>query len=283
MNNLSLPNYNLEMTLLGGQAFNWDFDGEYYYGFTRDKIIKVKTLHATSQQEIYWQTYPENDDLDFLKSYLRLDVDYQNILNKIQKDRYVKTAIKKYPDLRLLQQDFEETLLSFIISTNNNIKSIRKYIRLLSQKFGKSINVHGDKYYLFPRTEVIAEAKLEDLLSCSLGFRAKYLKGTAQYLLENKLTKKIHKLSEENTRTELKKIKGVGDKITDCVMVFSLGFDNVTPLDVWGKRVLTKYYKLNPKMSYEDMRKWINNYFNGYAGWAGQFLFEYIRHNEKKR
>src|SRR3989338_9617107 len=281
MNKLILEDYNLEMTLLGGQAFNWDFDGEYYYGFTKDKIIKLKPRRDGVTPSLQWQTYPENDDIDFLKSYLRLDVNYKNILNKIQKDRYVKTAVKKYPNLRLVKQDFEETLLSFIISTNNNIKSIRKYIRLLSQKFGKSMSVNGDKYYLFPKTEVIAEAKLEDLLSCSLGFRAKYLKGTAKYLLENKLTKKIHKLSEENTRIELKKIKGVGDKITDCVMVFSLGFDNITPLDVWGKRVLTDFYKVNKKMKYKDMRRWIENYFEGYAGWAGQFLFEYIRHNEK--
>ncbi len=279
LNKLSLPDYNLEMTLLGGQAFNWDFNGEYYYGFTGDKVIKIKTLHSTSQQKIYWQTYPENDNLNFLKSYLRLDVNYPYILKKIQKDRYVKTAIKKYPDLRLLNQDFEETLLSFIISTNNNIKSIRKYIRLLSKRFGKSINVNGEKYYLFPKTEVIAEAKLEDLLSCSLGFRAKYLKGVAKYLLESNLSKKIYKLKEEEARTELKKIRGVGDKITDCVLVFALGFDNVTPLDVWGKRVLTKYYKLNPKMKYDEMRKWINTYFEGYGAWAGQFLFEYIRNN----
>ncbi|OGI20402.1 MAG: hypothetical protein A3B68_02645 [Candidatus Melainabacteria bacterium RIFCSPHIGHO2_02_FULL_34_12] len=279
MNKLILEDYNLEMTLLGGQAFNWDFEDECFYGFTQSRIIKLMPVETCRGKSLLqWQTYPENDDIDFLKSYLRLDVNYKNILNKIQKDRYVKTAVKKYPNLRLVKQDFEETLLSFIISTNNNIKSIRKYIRLLSQKFGKSINVNGDKYYLFPRTEVIAEAKLEDLLSCSLGFRAKYLKGTAKYLLENKLTKKIHKLSEENTRIELKKIKGVGDKITDCVMVFSLGFDNITPLDVWGKRVLTDFYKVNKKMKYKDMRRWIENYFEGYAGWAGQFLFEYIRH-----
>ena len=222
MNELQLNNYNLEMTLLGGQAFNWDFDGKYYYGFTRDKIIKLKPLQAlhTTSQQIYWQTYPENDDYKFLESYLRLDVNYPKILKKIQKDCYVKTAIKKYPNLRLLKQDFEETLLSFIISTNNNIKSIRKYIRLLSQRFGKSINLNGEKIYLFPKTEVIAEAKLEDLLSCRLGFRAKYLKGTAKYLLEKDLTKNIHKLTEENARDELKKIKGVGDKITDCVLVF---------------------------------------------------------------
>ena len=69
----------------------------------------------------------------------------------------------------------------------------------------------------------------------------------------------------------------VGEKIADCVLVLGLGFNNVTPIDVWGKRFLINFYNLNSKMKYEDMRKWIGNYFEGYAGWAGQFLYEYIR------
>ena len=271
MNNLSLSHYNLEITLLGGQAFNFDFypEEQCFYGFTQERVIVLK--HDG------WQTYPDNDNFEFLKKYLRLDVDYLEILQQIQKDKYIKSAIKKYPNLRLLKQDFEQTLFSFILSTNNNIPAIRKLVRALCQKFGKSININGRKTYLFPKTEVIAEAKLEDLLECKLGFRAKFLKGAAKHLLETNLHKRIHKMTEEEARTSLKEIKGVGEKIADCVLVFSLGFDNVTPLDVWGKRILTDFYKLNPKMKYEKMRSWIDNYFEGYAGWAGQFLFEYIR------
>ncbi len=84
-------------------------------------------------------------------------------------------------------------------------------------------------------------------------------------------------MSETDARKTLLGINGVGEKIADCVLVFGLGFDNVTPLDVWSKRVFTRFYKLNPKMKYEDMRFWASNYFEGYAGWAGQFLYEYIR------
>jgi N-glycosylase/DNA lyase len=226
---------------------------------------------------LHWQTYPEKNNIDFIKNYLRLDVNYPRIIKKIQKDKHIKSAIKKYPDLRLLKQDFEETLLSFLVSSNNNIRSIRKIIRSMNKKFGRAIKIDGREIFLFPKTEVIAEAKLEDLLECKLGFRAKYLKGAAKYLLENDLSKKIEKMSETDVRKTLLGIHGVGEKITDCVLVFGLGFDNVTPLDVWGKRVFTKFYKLSPKMKYEDMRFWASNYFEGYAGWAGQFLYEYIR------
>ncbi|MBI3590925.1 MAG: hypothetical protein HY094_06050 [Candidatus Melainabacteria bacterium] len=273
MNKLSLPQYDLETTLLGGQAFNWDFEDGYFYGFTSTKAIKLKI----NGEELFWQTYPRKDDLHFLKKYLKLDTDYKKILKKIEKDRYIKSAIKKYPNLRLLNQDFEQTLLSFMISSNNNISSIRKIIRMLNEKFGKSITIDGKKIFLFPRTEVLANAKLDDLLGCKLGFRAKYLKGAAQYILKTELQNKIKKLSESTARNTLKEINGVGDKITDCVLVFSLGFENVTPLDIWGKRFLIQFYKLNPKMKYEEMRAWTQSYFGGYAGWAGQFLYEYIR------
>ncbi len=273
MNKLPLSNYDLNMTLLGGQSFAWDFEDGYYFGFTKDKVIKLKK----ENDFLFWQTYPKKDNLNFVKKYLRLDVNYPKIIKKIQKDNYIKSAIKKYPNLRLLKQDFEETLLSFLISANNNIRSIRKIIRSMNKRFGRTVNIDGRKIFLFPRTEVIAEAKLEDLLECKLGFRAKYLKGAAKYLIEKDLSKKIKKMSELEARNTLLEINGVGEKIADCVLVFSLGFDNVTPLDVWGKRVFTKFYKLNPKMKYEDMRKWISNYFEGYAAWAGQFLYEYVR------
>ena len=276
MNKTLLPQYDLNMTLLGGQAFNWDFYPEdgYFYGFTKDKIIKLKK----EKDNLFWQTYPKKDDFKFLKNYLRLDVNYPSILKKIIKDNHIKSAIKKYPNIRLLNQDFEQTLLSFLISSNNNIRSIRKIIRTMSQKIGSSITINDKKIFLFPETEKIANTKLEDLLECKLGFRAKYLKAAANHLLKTDLSKRIKILSEDNARNTLKEIKGIGDKIADCVLVFSLGFDNVTPLDVWGKRILTSFYKLNPKMKYDNMRSWLGNYFNGYAGWAGQFLYEYIRH-----
>ena len=275
MNKINLPDYNLEMTLLGGQAFNFDFDGEYFWGFTRNKVIQLKNGNGNLQ----WQTYPENGDINFLKKYLRLGIDYKNILKKIQKDKYIKSAVKKYPDIRLLNQDFEQTFLSFILSTNNNIKSIRRLIRSLCEKYGERVQVNGRKIFLFPEAERIADAKLEDLLECKLGFRAKYLKSATKYIIQTNLTKKIKSMKEDEARTALTGIKGIGEKIADCVLVFSLGFDNVTPLDIWAKRALVKFYKLNPKMKYKDMRRWTAHYFEGYAGWAGQYLYEYIRND----
>lgn len=281
MNKLELNEYNLQMTLLGGQAFNFDLEEGTFYGFTQDKVIQLKIpVGAYCNMPLQWQTYPKKDDFNFLKKYLRLNVNYPKILKTIQKDKFIKRAVKKYPDLRLMKQDFEQTLLSFLISPNNNIKSIRKIIREMNKRFSKKVTVNSKTIYLFPETEVIANAKLEDLLECKLGFRAKYLKGAAKYLLKSNLSSKIENLSEADARNELKMIPGIGDKIADCILVFSLSHDDITPLDVWGKRIFVNYYKLNPKTKYEDMRDWASKYFNGYAAWAGQFLYEYIRHND---
>ena len=276
MNKLFLPNYDLNMTLLGGQTFNFDFyeKENTYYGFTKDSVLKLKK----ENDNLFWQTYPKQNDLSFLKEYLRLDIDYEKIIKVIKRDIHIKKAIKQYPNLRLLKQDFEQTLLSFLISSNNNIKSIRRIIREMNRRFGEKIIIDKKTIYLFPKTEILANANLEELLECKLGFRAKFLKGAANILVKTNLNKKIKSMSEDNARKSLIEIKGVGEKIADCVLVFSLSFDNVTPIDVWAKRVLVDFYKLNPKMKYVDMRNWAGNYFDGNAAWAAQFLFEYIRH-----
>jgi N-glycosylase/DNA lyase len=283
MNKLRLENYNLHWTLMGGQSFSWDYDesNNTYYGFTQDKAIVLREEKKASKLEnsinIYWQTYPQKDDIGFLYRYLRLDVNYNEIIREINKDGHIDRAIKIYPDLRLLNQDFEQTLLSFLFSSNNNIKAIRRSIRILNTMFGEKMNIGEGEVFLFPKTELLSKTSVDDLLKTSMGYRAKFLKDAANHLISTDISERINSLETEEARNELIKLKGVGDKIADCILVFSLSRDEITPLDVWGKRFLVNYYNLNPKTNYKDMRKWINNYFGSYTAWAGQFLYEYIR------
>lgn len=274
-----LTNYNLQDTLLGGQAFCFDFYNEWFYGFTQNRIIKLKQ----EKNNLFWQTFPKKDDFDFLQKYLKLNVNYNEILKTISKDSHVINAIKKYPNLRLLNQDFEQTLLSYIISSNNTIKNIRKSVRLLSGKFGRMLKVDDMKFYFFPNTETLAAAKIEDLLECKLGFRAKFFKKAAEHIISQNLNSKIHQMTEHEARENLKIIPGIGDKIADCIMCYSLGFDNVIPIDTWVKKIFTQYYNLDPKIKSEQAREWSNEYFEGLGAWAGQFLFEYIRGFEAKK
>src|SRR5258706_6978152 len=114
MNKLTLNKYNLQTTLLGGQAFNWDLIDNTYYGFTQDKVIKLQQ----KGEDLFWQTYPKKDDFDFLENYLQLNIDYDKILKAINKDEHINKALKDVSHVRILKQDFEQTLLSFILTSH---------------------------------------------------------------------------------------------------------------------------------------------------------------------
>lgn len=237
------------------------------------RIVKLKQ----EGDYILWQTYPKKDEWDFIKRYFRVDTDYEDIMKNILKDEFVKKSVIKFPDIRLLKQDFEEALISYMISPTNSVKSIRTRVRNLSRKFGEKVILDGHTFFMFPKTEVIADASLNDLLNCSLGFRAGRIKTAAGIVLENNLTKKITNYSEEKSRDELMKLSGIGDKVADCILLYSLAYDKIIPVDRWVQRFLINYYNLPSKSSYETMRKWIRDYWGDYAGWAGQYLFEYVR------
>lgn len=273
LNKLHAPLYNLDKTLLGGQSFSWECIDGVYYGVTSNKVLKLKQ----NVDYIYWQTYPIKDDEVFLRNYLRIDVNYPSILKNIDKDHHTSASIESFPGLRLLKQDFDDTLISFIISQNSNIPKIKRSIRILRDKLGKTVIVDGISFKLFPTIEKLAESTEIELRESGIGYRAKYLILSSQSVIKNKLSEKIHSLTYLEAKCELMKLHGVGSKVADCILVFSLSHDHITPMDVWGKRVLSDLYKLDPKMKYDDMLKWLNEYFGEYTAWAGQFLFEYIR------
>ncbi len=275
MNKVKIDKYNLHTTLLGGQAFNWDLVDDSYFGFTQDKIIELKLKGS----DLYWQTYPEKDDWEFVKNYLQLELDYNMILERINKDVNVQAAVKNISHVRLLNQDFEQTLLSFILTSNKNIKAVRKIVRGLSKKYGEQLTINGANHYLFPKIEVIANLSESQLKEVGAGFRAKYLQKAAEAILNKKLnvSNSSIKYDEDKVREQLITLNGVGDKIADCVMAFSLEFYNITPIDIWGKRILTNLYGLDENLKYSEMRKWYSQYFGEYTAYAGQILFEYYR------
>lgn len=278
MNFLKLENYNLEKTLLGGQAFNWDFINNAYYGFTIDKIIKL----IPSEQGIFWQTYPNLDDTLYVKNYLNFKDNFDTILSLISKDQNIVLAINKVQNVQILKQDFDQTLLSFILTAHKNIKAVRKVIRELSRTYGTKYNIDGFDFYTFPTPEVISTLTEEQIKKCGAGFRAKYLIEASKTLVANKnIGQQLQLLTEENARSELLKFNGVGDKVADCVLTFSLGFYSVTPIDIWAQRVLFELYNINNKTKYSELRKWYFNYFGENTAYAGQFLFEYLRENYK--
>lgn len=263
-------NYNFKITLLGGQAFNWDLINDSYVGFFTDKVLKIKE----GNNGFFWQTYPKSDDFNFMKRYLALEDEYENRIAELnKKDEHIAKAIKNNNGLRVLKQDFEQTLLSYILSSNKSVKGVRRAVRNLTEKYGSTVQVGDEKIKLFPTIEQLSGLTEKDFRELGFGFRAKYF-SKAVLRLQDKL---IIPSDEITTRELLTGFTGIGDKVADCIMTFSLDFRDLTPLDIWGKRVLTDLYGVDSKLSYSEMRNWYRNYFLSDTSLAGQFLFEYIR------
>ena len=144
---LNLPKgYNLEKTLLGGQAFNWDKKENIYTGFMEDKVIFIKE----ENNKVFWKSYPETD-AEYINRYFNLDFDYELMIDQISKDGFISNAIIKLPKLYLLKQDFNQTVLSFILSSHKNIKAVRKLVRDISKEYGDQMVIDNQTYFLFPK------------------------------------------------------------------------------------------------------------------------------------
>ncbi len=276
MNKIKVENYNLNKTLLGGQSFSWEYINNIYWGVIQNTVVKIKE----GSKFWYWQTYPEKDNYKLIEEYFRINLDYEKILKEIDTDKYIHKAILKYPGLRLLDMPFEQTVISFLISQNKNIPAIRSSIKKLSELLGEKIGIEGHIFYTFPTLKALSEAPLDLLKSTGVGYRAEYLKNTSTQLLEGDLRNEIQRYSEkkdiEKVRELLTGLHGVGNKVADCIMSYSLDFLEITPLDVWAKRFCNEYYCIDAK-NYIDTSKWSTEYFGIYTAYAGQYLFEYIR------
>ena len=273
MNKLYLGDFNLHKTLIGGQSFAWTFDGEYYWGVESGRVMKVK-LEDTI---LNWETYPYRGDEDYIKRYFRADVNYDIISRSISHDLNVQKARSELGNIRLIKQDFAQTLISFLVSSNNSIKSIRTRLLRFSSVFGELYEIEGHKIHTFPTIERICSASEEELRSVGLGYRTKFVKNAAVAIKNGELTEQMLIVDEDFARKLLMGQDGIGDKVADCVLVFGLGYDDIMPLDRWGRRILEDLYGHDANSSYEFLRNWVKKQYGGYASWASQSLFEWYR------
>lgn len=276
--------FNLKYTLECGQCFRWnkiyeDDKKVTYIGVIKDRVIKI------SEQDD--KLYVSSSNMDKLEEtiteYFDLNTDYKKIENVISKiDKNVNNAVKNSTGIRILNQDFFEMVISYIISANNNIPRISKSINEISKRYGKEIIFENDKYYLFPTLEDLLKVTEEEFKSCGVGFRARYLKNTVKAINENKINfEYMMKLDTICAKSELMKMQGIGPKVADCILLFSLNRKEVFPIDVWVERVMSKIYfkDLKGKVSKKDIINYSNNNFKEYAGIVQQHLFFNIREN----
>ena len=268
-----------------GQCFRWNKneDGS-YTGVIKAGVLNVKK--DNNNQIIITAKIFENEKIEeVIKNYFDLNTNYTNIKQILsQADTYLAQSIKFGEGIRILKQDLWETIISFIISANNNIPRIKKIINNLSKKYGNKIEFKGEEFYTFPSVEELAKASIEDLRNLGVGFRDKRIYKTTQMILNKEVDiDKILKIKDiDILRNELLKLEGVGEKVADCILLFSLHRFEVFPIDVWVRRVMNDLYihnKYEEKVKKEDIKKIAKEKFRDYQAMAQQYLFYWKREN----
>jgi len=257
-----------------GQAFRWDRESDNSYtGVAMGRVINIKM----DGDRLYINNSTIEDYEKIWHNYFDMDRDYGDIKRILSKDPVLKEAIKFGEGIRILKQDKWETLISFIISANNRIPMIKRAIKKISEKWGSPIKYEGHTYYSFPGPEELKDASIEELEECNTGFRAKYIKATTEMILSGTVDLYyLDKAGYEDARKELLKLPGVGPKVSDCILLFSMGYYEAFPVDVWVKRIMGHFY-LAPDVSLPKIEKYAKDMFGDLAGFAQQYLFYYAR------
>ncbi len=270
-----LNDLNIKHILECGQCFRWyrEEDGS-YTGVIKQGVLNIK---QQSKSEILISGNVNGNLKDVVGEYFDLKTDYSKIKNELYKmDDVIKDAIEYGWGIRILNQDPWEMLISFIISAANNIPRISKTIENISKAYGDEILFNDKKYYLFPTPEQLSKASTQELRDLNLGFRDKYVYEAVQLVANKEIDLSyINSLNYKMAKQELMKINGIGAKIADCILLFSMQKFQAFPVDTWIKKVMTQLY--NESRDIKKIEAFASNKFGEYAGIAQQYLFYYMR------
>ena len=264
-----------------GQCFRWNEqqDGS-YTGVFGENVLNVNKIG----NEVIFKGICKENIKETVENYFDLNRDYQKIKNQLmQIDENMKKSVEYGQGIRILNQDLWETIISFIISANNNIPRIKGIIERLSRKYGKEIEWNNTKYYTFPTAKALKDVTVQEYRELGLGFRDIRLYETTQMILDKKVDLEEMK-NNPNTmevREQLLSLSGVGPKVADCILLFSdLKRFEVFPIDVWVRRVMNDLYIHNEdetKVNKKQIEKIAQEKFGDLAGLAQQYLFYWRR------
>jgi len=271
-----LTDFNLAQTLECGQCFRFSKLQDNKYILTaKNKLLIIEQI----EDELIFYDTSLNDFNHIWKDYFDLDTDYKEIKDYlIVKDSIMEDVIKSGSGIRILGQDFVEALISFIISQNKQIPQIKQVIEHLCTKYGALLQQYnGINYYSFPTIDQLKTLTEEDFKECKAGFRAKYLVDACANLSSGSIKEKeLLELTSPEILDKLCTIKGVGVKVSNCVLLYGLKRKEAFPIDVWIKRVMENlYFKEETKL--EILQSYAKEKFGDYGGYAQQYLFYYSR------
>jgi len=270
----------IDNSINSGQVFLWEKQGSDWYGIDGQNVLKInKNGVIKSIRNLKTDFFRKNDNM-------------QEIIKSISKDKTVKKAVKEYEGLRLFRQDPFQCLISFIISSNSNIQKIKSSLEKITKKFGKKVKIQNKEFFLFPEPEKLARATIDEIKSCGVGYRAPFIKEAAKMVILNKIDfEYLKKCNYHEAKKNICLVPGIGNKVADCIMLFSLNKLESFPLDTWMIKILEKYYSKEFKIEtktitqkqYELLHEKIVNYFGPYCGYAQQYLFKMEREKNDKK
>lgn len=267
--------FEIDQILECGQCFRFekietDNDVKTYEIIAFERVLNVRQY----ADRIEFSPCNKQDFENIWIDYFDLKRDYEIIKNVLyENDIVMRDAIEFARGIRILNQDIFEVLISFIISQNNRIPQIKKVIKNISMKYGSKIT---DNAYAFPTLTQFEKATDAGLRECKTGFRSKYILDALEKVDSGQviLDKNAFSTADE-IKENLLQIKGVGNKVADCVLLFGFSRHEYFPTDVWIKRIMTKFYFNNKETSQDNIQKLANSRFGEYAGFAQQYLFNY--------
>ncbi len=267
---LRIHGFSLKETLDSGQFF---------------RFTKVKETYIVQSSNRIFSLYQKGDllfyegegvDEPFLTDFFRLDEDLDSILKEIDRDPMIHQAVQRYRGMRLIRQDPWECLLSFICSSAKDIPHIRSMIECLCKSAGKKIHWGNYIGYGFPEPHCIEDAlQLEQVRA---GFRTNYIVEVNRCIDRNQLLA-LKRLSCEEARKSLMRLSGVGKKVADCVLLYSLDFLGAFPTDTWIKKGLKKVYFHGKKVGEKGMEQFVSTHFGPFAGYAQLYLYHFWRNH----
>lgn len=274
-----LQSFDTEKTINSGQEFLWQRIGNSWYGIHGKSIIRFQ-----AGESLKLESFPSDVSA---QTVFRLDDDIEAIINNISQDTFVKDLLKRYPGLRLMRQDPEQCLFSFLCASNTSIPMIRRMLFSLCSRFGSPVQFNGHRFYTFPSADLLDKASEAELRALGLGYRARAIKAAAREITAGRLNlESLKKGSYQDARERLLQVYGIGPKTADCILLFSLDKTEAFPIDVWIARALGNHYrwihgikpvaKLSPHQ-YEDLSGKIRLYFGKYAGYAQQYIYYHMR------
>jgi N-glycosylase/DNA lyase len=288
---LPVRDYDLAATLDSGQVFRWQRseDGSSANANSWLGVVGNHPVRLTQTRDgIFAETAAPVEDWTWLRDFLQTKTDLAAVLKTFPDDEPMRRAVAACRGLRVVRQEPWECLASFILSSTKQIVQIRQIIALLCERFGERCSVEpvarSDSatgrtlQFAFPTPQRLAVTTESELRACKMGFRAPHLLAAARQIAEGKLDlENIRNLPLTDARAELMKLRGVGGKIADCVLLFAYGFDAAFPVDVWVERALQQLYFPRRRASEKRLRHFAATHFGPHAGYAQQYLFHYMR------